>query len=541
MKLFSKYLTVALTGLAMAGCNDLDTEILGNYATTDQKASVIEEDSEKLVYSVTGVMGVMNQYMGIYSSAHCDFGFPSVMLCLDSRGTDLVGLNIGYNWFSSQGEMSDGDTNNYTNNFCYRYPYKQIFAVNTLLETVGSESTDPQTMYFIAQARAVRAFDYWVLAQLFQFTYNGHASEPCVPIITEKNSAEVTEAGGAPRATVEQVYAQILDDLNVAIAYLRESEYTEDNKVRANTLVSSKPKRLVSLATALGLRARTYLVMNRWAEAAADAKEAINEFIGAPISRTEAASPCMGSLTDNNWMWGIAISEQDRVVTSGIVNWPSHMGSFGGNTYAAAGAWRMIAKDLFDWIPATDVRRGWWLDADKKSANLPKAWQDFCNENSMPAYTQVKFAPYQNILGNTMSAQDIPLMRVEEMYLIQAEAEAMSGAPTVGAKTLTDFVKTYRDRGYSCTLTDPAAIQEAVWMQRRIELWGEGMSYYDLMRLKKGIDRRGGGWCEEWTYNIPAESNIMRLCLPQGEIETNKLITPADNNPSAPMPTPVLQ
>lgn len=27
-------------------------------------------------------------------------------------------------------------------------------------------------------------------------------------------------------------------------------------------------------------------------------------------------------------MWGIIISETDRVVTSGIVNWISHMGSF---------------------------------------------------------------------------------------------------------------------------------------------------------------------------------------------------------------------
>lgn len=533
------FLSAALAGMALAGCNDLDTDIKGGYATTDQKSQVTAEDPAKILYAVTGIMGVMNQFEGIYER-QIDFGYPSVMLILDSRGTDMVGLNIGYNWFSWMGELSDGTSTSYSSNLCYRYPYKQIFAVNSLLETIGDTSTDPETMYFIAQAKAVRAYDYWVLAQIFQFTYQGHENAPCVPIVTEKNSAEATENGN-PRATVTQVYEQIITDLDDAISYLTDTEYNENGKNRAEVLVTSKPKRLISLATAYGLRARAYLVMGKYAEAAADAKMAIDEFRGAPLSREEASVPCMASLTDNNWMWGIAISEQDRVVTSGIINWPSHMGSLCGNSYADAGAWRMIAQDLFETIPSTDVRRGWWLDANKKSANLAKAWQDYCTEAGMPAYTQVKFAPYLNQLGNETKAQDIPLMRVEEMYLIQAEAEAMSGAGPIGAATLQSFVKTYRDKAYTCALSDPEAVREAVWKQRRIELWGEGMSWFDLMRLKKGIDRRGGGWCQEWTYNVPAESNIMRLPLPQGEIETNKLISPSDNNPEAPKPSPVLQ
>ena len=66
------------------------------------------------------------------------------------------------------------------------------------------------------------------------------------------------------------------------------------------------------------------------------------------------------------------------------------------------------------------------------------------------------------------------LMRVEEMYLIQAEATAMAGNPAQGKQILENFVKTYRNPSYQCPANDAASMQEEVWHQRRIELWGEG-------------------------------------------------------------------
>ena len=98
-------------------------------------------------------------------------------------------------------------------------------------------------------------------------------------------------------------------------------------------------------------------------------------------------------------------------------------------------------------------------------------------------FTNVKFDSYKSVPNQSISAQDLLLMRVEEMYLIKAEALAMSGQAAEGAKVLTDFVKTYRDPAYTLTATTPEAVQEAVWMQRRVELWGEGFSYFDLLRL----------------------------------------------------------
>ena len=134
----------------------------------------------------------------------------------------------------------------------------------------------------------------------------------------------------------------------------------------------------------------------------------------------------------------------------------------------------------------------------------------------------MKFAPYQNKLATTVNASDIILMRVEEMYLINAEATAMAGKPADGKAILENFVKTYRDPSYTCAATDAAGVQEAVWKQRRIEFWGEGQAYFDLLRLNKPLDRRGGGWPSEWVYNVPAP--LKPFLIPQREINANKAI-----------------
>ncbi len=72
------------------------------------------------------------------------------------------------------------------------------------------------------------------------------------------------------------------------------------------------------------------------------------------------------------------------------------------------------------------------------------------------------------------------------MILIRAEALAMGGNPGTGKSVLENFVKTYRDPSYICPVSDAKGIQDEVWYQRRVELWGgEGFSLFDVKRLKK--------------------------------------------------------
>ena len=131
-------------------------------------------------------------------------------------------------------------------------------------------------------------------------------------------------------------------------------------------------------------------------------------------------------------------------------------------------------------------------------------------------------------------------MRIEEMYLIMAEAQAMGGNAGTGRATLESFIQTYRDPEYTCTAASATDIQEEIYRQRRIEFWGEGLIWFDIMRLNKGVDRRGAGFPQAASvYNIEPGSAILLWRIPQNEINSNQALTEDDNNPSAPAPTPV--
>lgn len=516
-----------MVATALTGCYDLQTEPYNQYVTEDQKVQVKNDNPEMARASITGITGLFSTYCQVLDQ-HNDFGIPSVMLFLDNRAVDMVSDNIGYNWFRSGSAMSDCTPNSDLSALGWRHYYRQVFASNAALKSLDPESEDSEIRFYLAQALAMRANDYFNLAQIFQFTYKGNEDKPCVMLITEKNSEEAA-VNGCKRSTVKETYDQILSDINEAIRLLEESGLSPDQ------ILDSKPKRLVSIATAYGIRARVNLVMNNWSEAAADAEAAIKNFNGSPMSLETASAPGLSSIDEINWMWGIAIAETDRVVTSGIINWPSHLGSLNYG-YASVGAWRKCNIALFNAIPRTDVRRNWFLDTDGYSAGLSEAQQAYCESNSMPPYTQVKFAPFNGELGTSTNANDIPLMRVEEMYYIQAEATAMSGGD--GASILNQFVQKYRDPAYNFAGSG-SAVQEECWQQRRVELWGEGLTTYDLMRLKKPFDRRGGGWDPIWVFDVQPDDNVLVMPIPQSEINGNPAITEADNNPSVSMPTPV--
>ena len=208
--------------------------------------------------------------------------------------------------------------------------------------------------------------------------------------------------------------------------------------------------------------------------------------------------------------------------------------------YANFSGGKQINKALYNTIPDTDVRKGWWTGVDSTSVNLSAAQQEWMDTYSYPAYTQVKFGSYNNVIGQSASANDIPLMRIEEMYLIMAEAQAMGGNTGTGKSTLESLIQSYRDPEYTCTAASAADIQDEIYRQRRIEFWGEGLIWFDIMRLNKDIDRRGAGYPQPTSvYYIPAGSNVLLWRIPQNEINSNQALTEDDNNPQGDTPQPV--
>lgn len=455
-------------------------------------------------------------------NTHDDFGFPSLMIAMDSRGSDMVALNHGYNWFSPSLTYSDLNSHYRATALYWTTMYNHIRMANEVVRAYCDYSDQSLFQFYLAQAYAIRAFNYFYLAQIYQHTYVGNEDALCVPLIHERNM-DVASQEGCPRATVREVYEFILQDLNLALQMLQQTE------------VVSPGKHFVSSEVVYGLRARVNMVRGEWKAVVDDAKQIIDSQVAIPYTRDEVSSPTFADINHAAWLWGIDVEETETVVVVGVCNWPSHMGSFNYG-YASLGVWRKISESLYDSIPVTDVRKGWFLNENITSPHLDESELGYLVSCGAPAYTQVKFAPYNNEVGTDVNSQDIPLMRIEEIYLILAEAQAMIGSVDDAVETLNSFVTNYRDPGYNCEATTSAEVREAIWMQRRIELWGEGHAYFDLMRMKKGVDRRGAGFEDAYVYNIPAGDAALIYPIPQREMNANINLI---QNPQAEFPQPV--
>lgn len=528
MKLTYKIFMLVLGIGTLSSCTDLNTYPEGGSLTSDQKTQTALALPERLSADINGMFSIIGKQYCVYgpvSSRDDDAGYPTVCLSQDLNGPDMVSDNSSYNWFSVSSQYTDrADT--YANPYMrWAVFYNQLKLANDILRTIPSNTTNATLIIYKAQARAVRAFDYLSLVPYFQFKYKGNEDKPSVPILTENMTGDPSNN---PRAALKDVYKLIIEDLTAAITdlngYTRKSKGEIDQKV------------------AYGLRARANLYMENWADAAADAGKAMEGYL--PYTSAQVSAPRFISATDQNWMWAILISPTN--MPDAYPSWPSVLGSFSGDSYSAGvGCYKSINVLLFNKIPATDVRKGWWVDANLHSPNLATvSWNGVTGDAvaslsitdvKLPflPYTNVKFGQYDHI-GNNINAGDWCLMRAEEMILIKAEATAMAGNLAGGKQILQDFVKSYRDPAYTSTASDPSTFQNEVWLQRRIELWGEGFSMSDIMRLGKNIVRFTNttktNFPEDFKFNIAATDGYLLLRIPQKETNNNLGIPLSANN-----------
>jgi hypothetical protein len=541
MKLTYKLLVLVLGFGFISSCTDLNTSPQGGNLTSDQKTQTALALPGRVSADINGMYAIIGKQYCVFGAASGrddDMGYPAACLSQDLNGPDMVSDNSGYNWFSVSSQYADrADT--YANPYMrWAIFYNQLKLANDILATIPVNTDNPALKVYKAQAKAVRAFDYLSLVPYFQYKYKGNEDKPSVPINTE---IPIADPSNNPRAALKDVYKLILADLTAAITDLQ--GYTRVSKGEIDQKV------------AYGLRARANLYMENWADAAADADKAMAGYT--PYSRTQVSSPTFISANDQNWMWAIILTPTN--VPNAYPSWPAILGSFSGDSYSAAvGCYKSINVLLFNKIPTTDVRKGWWVDDKLYSpnmANVTWTWPSgSATGNAVPPlaipdiklpflpYTVVKFGQYDHIGGN-INAGDWCIMRVEEMILIKAEATAMAGNLQAGKDILTNFVSTYRDPSYvASTASTPSAFQNDVWLQRRIELWGEGFSMSDVMRLGKNIVRFTGSvtsnFPADFKFNIAATDGYLLLRIPQKETNNNTGIPLSANNNGGSQPKP---
>ena len=523
MKYLNKF-SILAGCLALSACSDIDDMLPESGAVTEDQ---VNESAEAIPSRVNADLAGIYTFAGQYAAAlgntsyHCDFGVPSVAIAMDANAADMVTTNNDFEWFTPAFDLSDRDPGYIVAATRYGTMFNQIKLCNDLIASISADTDVPALRYSLAQARAVRAFNYLNLAPYFQFNYATSADKPCVPIVSESTP----DPANNPRATVREVYEFIMGDLNYAVEALE--GYERPSKANIDQHV------------AYGLRARANLYMGNWAEAADDADKALEGY--QPASREDVSGPYFYEMSEPNWMWGILI-EKDKV--GGVLSWPAHLCSFISKGYTAGqGCYKRINKLLYDKIPTTDVRKGWWVDENLESPNLEGCSWNGILGNDIPAYKEEKikepFEPYTNVkfgmksgIGSNVYDNDWCLMRAEEMILIKAEGLAMSNQTGAAQQLLTSFIQTYRDPAYTCSLSGQA-LQNEIWKQRRIELWGEGFAMADIMRLNKPIVRihgnSKGNWPDAFAFNVEAGDPWLLLRFPTIETNGNAAVSPTEN------------
>ena len=515
-----KYIYIALAALLTASCSQMD-ELApqGGSALTSQVLQTNQAVPSRVNATFNGMYTKLGAPESVFGGGRPDdWGFLMICFSSDIEAADVVLANSGYNWFSVCGALTSRNAD-YANPYVrYAAPYNEIAAANEVINSYPADTEDQEAIYKIAQARAIRAFSYLNLAPYFQFGYAaGGAELPCVPIVTE-NTEDFTNN---PRATVDQVYELIISDLTYAIDNLE--GYVRPDKSRIDQQV------------AYGLRARAYLNMEQWALAASDAANAAAGYT--PASLTEVSVPFLYDIKEHNWIWGYDM-QSDVALENPYATSSAWLRSFSGDGYSpACQVYACCNNLLFDAIPSTDVRKGWWVNASLESPLLNSVTWGGVSGNDVAALEidniKLPFLPYTNVkfgmfsVGGTNNDEDWPFMRVEEMILIQAEGLIKSGQREDGKQLLENFVQTYRDPSYSATASG-RVLEDELWFQRRVELWGEGFSNSDTRRLNKPLVRFHGGKDSnvpaDFRFNMTANDPWWLMRFTSSELNTNLAI-----------------
>lgn len=493
-----KYLlTLAIAFSAiLTGCKKdfLETEPT-QFLTADQLADAAKTDPKV----GTGLLNGL--YVNMYNTGtggttnHDDFGQKGYDIYMDLLSSDMVLGATVYGWYSTIARMT-GNVD-FTTNQTYqpwRYYYRQIRQANSIIDGLGGNDFVPTTASeksTMGQAKAMRAYAYFYLTQLYTKDY-GAGTEKILPIYTS------TKTENQPKSTSKQVWDLMISDLTQSITYL--ADFTRATKDQVDKNVA---KGLLSYV----LAARG--TQEDWTQVATLTKDIMTAY--AVTSKENSYFGGGGTFAGFNnvatpsWVWGV-----DVTVASGLnlISWWGQV-DFYSYSYAWAGDPKLIDKGLYDLIPTTDIRRSQFAQVGTNTGNLQP-------RNKF-------YDPGRAAGGQRTVVTDLVYMRSDEFYLLNAEANARLGNETAAKQALTTLLTQRRtDITYLTLLTGQALLNE-IYLQTRIELWGEGKSYLAMKRNKASITR-GSNHLFFAGQSFPYNDTRLSFAIPQDEVLNNPVL-----------------
>jgi hypothetical protein len=344
------------------------------------------------------------------------------------------------------------------------------------------EATNPGAVHRIrGQALAMRAMVHFDVLRYWAEDYDRNATTPGIPYISVYDYEQMPSRG-----TVKATYDKILDDLYTALGNFADA----DDEPNSDGGRAYFDEHVVN-----ALLARIHLYANQPDSAIKYSTLVIDQFPLAPMDefadiwRDASLAEVVWSLTFN-----------------------AGQGQIGSHIYApdinAAQYW-----------PSTNLLASYALEDIRYDAYFADVPDDFGDLRTVLVKHEAKVTQVRNPDG----VVNFKAFRTGEMYLIRAEAYARKGGAWE-ADGLADLnaLRAARIIGYSDEILAGAALLNAIAVERRKELVGEGHRWFDLKRTTKTINRTG---CTSFC-SLPSSSRSWNWPIPQPEIDANPNIGP---------------
>lgn len=463
-----------LIGALFAACQKDRLEPIPQTALSDAVAFSTPERAQQQINGVYGALKNGQFYAGRYQ------------VYQDVRGEEFINLTTNGVTAFLTWNFTVTPTTNEVQNF-WGAAFACINRANVVIDGLaGSPIADNLRKQYIAEAKLVRALSYYSLLQLYArpYTEAGGPDKPGVPL----RLTGITSSGNnnIARATVGQVYTQILKDLTEAEADLPSTYATADlNTTRAHK------------NTAIALKTRVYLSMGRYADvitegnklvpatAPYEAPTGVKHKLNASVQTTFATYNTVESILSMPFT-ALDLPGTQNSLNSYYNPGPNGNGDFGLNTTGNG----ILANT--EWKTTDDRRK---FHSTSGTNTYLRKWPK--NAGTDPDW--------------------IPVVRYAEVMLNVAEAEARQGTG-VNVRALA-LVNAIRQRSDPTTTLNPATKDEliaTILTERRIELLGEGFRTSDVTRTGAAFNSKGS------IPAYPSSSDLYIWPISQAEIITNK-------------------
>lgn len=438
-------LIAAVSFLALTSCDDF----LDMQPTNSGNANGAIKTVDDAQVAINGLMSEMT------SSSYYGRNF---LLYGDVKGGDLTIYSAGR---GLDGLYSFNHAPTYGNfSSFWSQIYKCVLQTNTLIANIKNleaKGTDEDFSYIKGEALSLRALFYFDLVRLYGMPYNYNREAYGVPNVTEPISATAQPG----RATVAVNYAQIISDLAEGAALMSVDKQPKDG--------------YLSYYANLALQAKVKLYMEDYEGALAAAKEVIESGKYSTYSNEDWANS-----------WGKQFASES-IFELGITPEESDLGTY------SLGYYLMQYGKL-------KGAQGWFLASDYFLERLGEdpddvRWKVMDNDEYYVDYdVERKGACYKYLGGtsmpgdgkSTITAVNVKIIRLSEVYLIAAEAALHSSA---GATIAADYLNEIRKRSPNLAPATAATVSDDMILDERSkELFAEGNRFFDMIRLNKTIE-----------------------------------------------------